>query len=174
MINAKQPDRRDAERRTGARRADDASAVVPESAFDVLGWIAFFRQLTFIRYGVVSVGALAVDLGIFLVLLKMGMVSPIAAAIGYGVGIITHWTLSSRKVFQDRVSDRGTRQRTQQKAMFAVSALLGLVITMSIVGVGDALGLDPRIAKLMAIGISFALTYLLRNIVIFRTGSVQE
>lgn len=135
------------------------------------GWIAFFRQLTFLRYVVVSVGALAVDMGVFLALLQTGMFSPIAAAIGYSVGIAAHWTLSSRKVFQDRVSERGTRERTQQKAMFVVSALLGLVVTMSIVGVGDALGLDPRIAKVMAIGISFMLTYLLRNVVIFRGGN---
>jgi putative flippase GtrA len=94
-----------------------------------------------------------------------------AAAIGYSVGIVTHWLLSSRKVFQDRVSDRGTKERTQQKAMFVVSALLGLAVTMIIVGVGDALGLDPRIAKIMAIGISFMLTYLLRNMVIFRGGT---
>jgi putative flippase GtrA len=141
---------------------------------DIVGWLSFFRQLTFLRYVVVSVGALAVDMGLFLALLKGGMVSAVAAAIGYGVGIVAHWTLSSRKVFQDRVSQRGTRERTQQKAMFVVSALLGLVVTMSIVGVGDALGLDPRIAKVMAIGVSFVLTYLLRNVVVFRTGPISE
>jgi putative flippase GtrA len=156
------------ERRQGERRGGESLPAVPTSLSDVSGWIAFFRQLTFIRYVVVSVGALAVDMGIFLALLKSGMASPIAAAIGYSVGIAAHWTLSSRKVFQDRVSERGTRERTQQKAMFVVSALLGLVVTMSIVGIGDAMGLDPRIAKVMAIGISFMLTYLLRNVVIFR------
>ena len=174
MTSVKQPNLQTQERRQGERREGDTLPAVPTSALDIAGWIAFFRQLTLIRYVVVSVAALAVDMGVFLALLKTGMVSPIAAAIGYGVGIIAHWTLSSRKVFQDRVSDRGTRERTQQKAMFAVSALLGLVVTMSIVGVGDALGLDPRIAKVMAIGISFALTYLLRNIVIFRAEPIQE
>jgi putative flippase GtrA len=173
MTSVKLPDSGTTERRKEGRRESDAlSAAIPTSALDIAGWIAFFRQLTLIRYVVVSVGALAVDMGVFLALLKAGMVSPIAAAIGYGIGIIAHWTLSSRKVFQDRVSQRGTRERTQQKAMFVVSALLGLVVTMSIVGVGDALGLDPRIAKLMAIVISFALTYLLRNVVIFRAGPV--
>lgn len=170
MTNAKQPDRRDAHRRTGARRANDAPAAVPESAFDVLGWIAFFRQLTFIRYGVVSVGALAVDMGIFLALLQSGMLSALAAAIGYAAGIFAHWMLSSRKVFQDRVSERGTRERTQQKAMFVVSALLGLVLTMAVVGVGEFIGIDPRIAKVFAIILSFTLTYLLRNVVVFRNA----
>jgi putative flippase GtrA len=169
MTSAKQPDHRLGERRQGGRRDNDALPVTPSSITDFGGWIRFFRQLTFIRYVVISVGALAVDMGVFLALLKGGMVSTVAAAIGYGVGIIAHWTLSSRKVFQDRVSERGTKERTQQKAMFVVSALLGLVVTMSIVGIGDALGLDPRIAKVMAIGVSFMLTYLLRNLLIFRT-----
>jgi putative flippase GtrA len=167
MTSAKLPEN---DRRSAGRRTSDALAI-PTSATDISGWIAFFRQLTFLRYVVVSVGALAVDMGVFLALLNSGMASTVAAALGYSVGIAAHWTLSSRKVFQDRVSGRGTRERTQQKAMFVVSALLGLVVTMSIVGIGDALGLDPRIAKVIAIGISFMLTYLLRNVLIFRTQS---
>lgn len=126
------------------------------------------RGNTFVRYLIVSVGALAVDMGVFLALLQTGLNSVVAAAVGYGAGILAHWMLSSRKVFHDRVSGRGTAARTQQKAMFVVSALLGLVLTMSIVGIGDSLGLDPRIAKIVAIGVSFLLTYLLRNVVIFR------
>ena len=173
MTSAKQPDRRDSERRSAARRASDAPTAVPESAFDVLGWIAFFRQLTFIRYGVVSVGALAVDMGIFLALLQSGLLSALAAAFGYAAGIFAHWMLSSRKVFQDRVSERGTRERTQQKAMFVVSALLGLVLTMAVVGAGELIGIDPRIAKVFAIILSFTLTYLLRNVVVFRVGQSQ-
>jgi putative flippase GtrA len=175
MTSARQPepqkqDRRTDDRRQGGRRHADGTLAIPASATDVAGWLSFFRQLTFLRYVVVSVGALAVDMGVFLGLLQTGMISALAAAIGYSVGIAAHWTLSSRKVFADRVSDRGTRERAQQKAMFVVSALLGLIVTMGIVGAGDALGLDPRIAKVMAIGISFILTYLLRNVVIFRTG----
>jgi putative flippase GtrA len=173
MTSARQPDQAAVDRRKGGRRVSDALPAIPTRATDIIGWVNFFRQLTFLRYAVVSVGALAIDMGVFLALLTSGMVSTIAAAVGYGVGIVAHWTLSSRKVFQDRVSERGTRERTQQKAMFVVSALLGLIVTMSIVGVGDALGLDPRIAKVMAIGISFILTYLLRNVVIFRNGAIR-
>jgi putative flippase GtrA len=129
------------------------------------------RGVTFIRYVFVSVGALAVDMGVFLALLSAGTLSTLAAAIGYSVGMVTHWWLSSRKVFHDRISERGTSARTQQKAMFVISALLGLAMTMAIVGIGEALGVDPRLAKLFAIGASFMLTYLLRNIVIFRNLS---
>lgn len=122
----------------------------------------------FLRYVAVSVGALATDMGVFLALLEAGLPSISASAIGYSIGILAHWILSSRKVFQDRVSDKGTAARTQQKAMFLASALLGLLLTVAIVGAGTALGLDPRLAKIIAILISFLLTYALRNIVIFR------
>jgi putative flippase GtrA len=122
----------------------------------------------FLRYVVVSVGALATDMGVFLALLELGLLSMAASAVGYSVGILTHWVLSSRTVFQDRVSDKGTAARTQQKAMFLASALLGLLMTVAIVGTGAALGIDPRLAKIVAIVISFLLTYALRNIVIFR------
>lgn len=126
------------------------------------------RRNVFLRYVAVSVGALAADMLIFLILLSSGMPSVAASAIGYSVGILTHWILSSRKVFHDRVSEKGTAARTQQKAMFLISALLGLLLTMAIVGAGSMAGLDPRLAKLCAIIISFLLTYMLRNIVIFR------
>lgn len=126
------------------------------------------RRNVFLRYVAVSVGALAADMLIFLILLSSGMPSVAASAIGYSVGILTHWILSSRKVFHDRVSEKGTAARTQQKAMFLISALLGLLLTMAIVGAGSMAGLDPRLAKICAIIISFMLTYMLRNIVIFR------
>jgi putative flippase GtrA len=123
----------------------------------------------FMRYVAVSVGALAADMAVFLMLLSAGLPSVAASAIGYSVGILAHWILSSRTVFQDRVSERGTAARTQQKAMFVMSALLGLLLTMAIVGAGTAVGVDPRLAKICAIGASFLLTFLLRSVVIFRS-----
>ena len=132
--------------------------------------LGLLRKLTYFRYLIVSVSALVVDLGIFLLLLQSGVASMAASAIGYSVGILVHWYLSSRKVFHDRVSERGSAERTQQKAMFVISALLGLAVTTAIVGLGEWQGLDARIAKLVAIGISFQLTYLLRNVLIFRSA----
>lgn len=131
------------------------------------------RGNVFLRYVAVSIGALAADMTVFLLLLEIGMPAMAASAVGYSIGIFAHWILSSRKVFHDRVSEKGTIARTQQKAMFLASALMGLVLTMIVVGAGTALGIDARIAKVVAITTSFLLTYLLRNVVIFRQASVQ-
>lgn len=125
------------------------------------------RQVTLLRYLLASIGALAVDMGSFLALLTAGMAPAAASAIGYTCGIVAHWLLSSRKVFAEQVA-AGGRQRTRQKAMFVISALIGLGITTAIVGGGSAVGIDPRLAKLAAISASFTVTWLLRKRVVFR------
>ena len=132
--------------------------------------IPFFqrlRQVTLLRYMIASVGALAVDMGTFLALLTAGTPPVAASSIGYALGIVAHWLLSSRKVFADQVAPSGMA-RTRQKAMFVVSALIGLALTTAIVGGGTFAGIDPRAAKLVAIVASFAITWLLRKAVVFR------
>lgn len=124
-------------------------------------------QIVLVRYILASVGALAVDMGTFLALLSASVPPVAASALGYAVGIVVHWILSSRKVFADHVATGGI-ERTRQKAMFVISALIGLGVTMMIVGSTTAAGLDPRAAKLVAIGVSFAVTWLLRKRVVFR------
>lgn len=123
-----------------------------------------------VRYGLASVGALAVDLGSFLALLALGAPAAAASALGYGLGIVAHWLLSSRAVFADTVATRG-RARTRQKGLFVVSAMIGLAVTTGIVGLADLSGIDPRLAKLAAIAVSFSITWMLRNKVVFRGGS---
>lgn len=122
-----------------------------------------------VRYGLASVGALAVDIGCFLALLALAVPAAVASAIGYALGIAAHWLLSSRTVFTDSVAERG-HGRTRQKALFVGSALIGLALTTSIVGIGDVAGFDPRLAKLIAIAASFTVTWMLRNRIVFRRG----
>lgn len=129
--------------------------------------IAALSNVVLLRYLAASALALGVDMGSFLALLALGVPGAPAAAAGYSLGIAAHWLLSSRAVFQQGVAARGP-QRTRQKAMFVGSALFGLALTTGIVGTGEALGTDPRLAKLLAIAASFTATWLLREKVIFR------
>ena len=132
----------------------------------MIGLLARLRDVRLIRYGLASVGALAVDMGSFLLLLAIGMTSPLAAAAGYSLGIVVHWVLSSRTVFQDSVAVKG-EGRGRQKALFVGSALVGLALTTAIVWAGDRSGIDPRAAKVAAIAASFIVTYLLRKTIVF-------
>lgn len=129
--------------------------------------IARIADIRFIRYLLASIGALAVDMGLFLALLAMGMWPAWAGAVGYCAGIAAHWIMSSRAVFVGSVADGGMA-RQRQKALFVGSALVGLALTTLVVWAGHAAGMDPRLAKLAAIAISFAATWLLRSRVVFR------
>lgn len=126
------------------------------------------RDVTLARYALASIGALAVDVGCFLALLTLAAPAALASAAGYSLGIVAHWWMSSRAVFADAVAERGPG-RTRQKALFVASAVVGLAITTAIVGAGTFAGADPRAAKLAAIAVSFAATWLMRARVVFRT-----
>lgn len=122
---------------------------------------------TLLRYIAASALALGLDMGTFLAALRLGVPAAAAAALGYSLGIVAHWLMSSRAVFSDGLAARGS-QRTWQKAMFVGSALLGLALTTAIVGTGAALGSDPRFAKLLAIAVSFTFNWQLRSRLVFR------
>jgi putative flippase GtrA len=130
-------------------------------------------DVRFVRYVLASVGALAVDLGSFLALLSLGVMAAPASAAGYSLGIVAHWLMSSRAVFQDNVAERGS-VRTRQKALFVISALIGLVLTTGIVGAADWSGIDPRVAKIVAMAVSFTVTWLLRSRIVFRSHSLRD
>ena len=125
------------------------------------------RNVRLARYIAASAIALVADIGGFLAMLALGVVPVAASAASYSLGILVHWLISSRKVFAENVAERGLA-RTRQKALFVMSALAGLALTTAIVGAGDMAGIDPRLAKIIAIGASFVLTWQLRSRVIFR------
>ena len=120
----------------------------------------------YLRYLAASGVSLAVDFAIFMILLSVGAPPALAAASGYLTGILCHWLLSSRIVFVGHVADRGA-SRHQQQALFLLSAFVGLGITTAIVGLGSRYGLDPRLAKAVAIVVSFQTTYVLRKKIVF-------
>ncbi len=124
------------------------------------------RTITYLRYIFVSAGALATDIALFMLLLAVAPAATASAA-GYSVGIVVHWILSSRKVFSLQVAHKGA-QRHKQKLLFIGSALIGLVLTVAIVGAADMFSLDPRLAKMVAIIVSFQTTYAIRSHVVFR------
>jgi putative flippase GtrA len=119
----------------------------------------------YVRYIAVSGGALGVDLGFYFLALSTGVAATLAAAVGYLSGVAVHWILSSRLVFDD-VAERGLA-RTKQKALFLTSAFVGLGLTVGIVALATRIGFDARLAKLVAVAVSFQTTYLLRRTIVF-------
>ena len=123
-------------------------------------------RIRYARYLLASGSALAADLSLFMILLSADTPPAPAAATGYMAGLIVHWLMSSRFVFSRGPAPFVSRRR-RQKILFVLSAFLGLSLTSAVVGVGSQFGLDPRLAKLIAIAISFQATYILRRSVVF-------
>lgn len=125
---------------------------------------------TYLRYVAVSGAALAIDMGLFLLFLARDVPAIVGSALAYCAGIAVHWILSSRLIWaqQTRASGEG---RERQKALFLASALAGLAVTTMIVALGELTDTDARIAKLIAIIVSFHLTYWLRRSLIFRAAA---
>lgn len=124
------------------------------------------RNWIYLRYVISSVGALAVDMGLFIMMLHFSFPPVAASALGYLGGVAAHWLLSSRAVFANAVAREGEGRR-RQKLLFILSALAGLAITTAIIGAAGPMGIDPRMAKLVAIIVSFQTTYLIRKKVVF-------
>jgi len=120
----------------------------------------------YLRYVGASAASLGVDFALFMAAMSVGVPPALAAAFGYIVGIACHWLLSSKLVFIGQVALDSSGRR-QQQALFVLSALVGLGLTTGIVGLGSRYGLDPRIAKGIAIVVSFQATYVIRKKVVF-------
>lgn len=121
-----------------------------------------FERLMFARYLLASICALSSDFIVFLALDHGGAASMIAALGGYAVGLIIHWIISTRFVF-DLYGGPTHRQRIG----FVASAAVGMGLTMALVGALSAVGVIPAIAKLASVPASFLSVYAIRKYGIF-------
>lgn len=126
---------------------------------------------TFLRYFAASGIALGVDASCFFTLMALGAKPGMGAAAAYCVGIVAHWLISSRAVFAHELAERGP-ERTRQKMLFVVSALVGLAATTLIVSTGAAFGLNLAVTKGIAVAASFSLTWVARRWIVFRPSLV--
>jgi putative flippase GtrA len=130
-------------------------------------WAARFGYcILYARYLLASAFALGADVSSYFLLVQLTMPAVLASVVGYMFGIAVHWLLSTRIVFaQEAVASAAERMR--QKVLFIASALVGLAITVAVVGQGLRWGFDPGLIKLVAVGIAFQATYLLRRRIVF-------
>lgn len=127
---------------------------------------AFARMPQVSRYGIVSVMALMLDASVFLALTHSSVTTAAAAGvIGYVVGMLLHYTLSSRFVFD---ASKSAKSGGRLFAEFAASGVIGIFLTWAVIGlVVDVLGFWPLIGKALAVVASFTVVYALRRWVVF-------
>ena len=117
-----------------------------------------------LRYALVSGLALTVDFAVFMALNGIIGHPTLSGVTGYGVGIVVHYFLSRRFVFDAR----GAKAAHRLFVEFAASGVVGLLATAGVIAVATAeFGLAPIYAKLLAAGASFIGVFLIRRTVVF-------
>lgn len=116
-------------------------------------------------YTIVSAIALGVDLVIFTGLARSGVRAAVAGVAGYAVGLILHYALSVRFVFETAGS---TKSGLRRFAEFVVSGGVGILITWAIIAFStEVLHLPALIGKVGAVGTSFIVVFVLRKGIVF-------
>jgi putative flippase GtrA len=119
----------------------------------------------FLRYGVASGVALGADLVVFIALAKHGMHASFAGAIGYTIGTVVHYGITSRFVFS---LESARKAEMRIFVEFVMSGLVGLAITASTIALmTDLANAAPLTAKGVAVVLSFVGVFLLRRSVVF-------
>jgi putative flippase GtrA len=117
-----------------------------------------------LRYALVSGLALAIDFAVFIGLNGVIGHPTMSGVVGYGVGIVVHYFLSRRFVFEARDAKAAHRLFAE----FAASGIVGLMATAAVIAVATTeFGLAPVYAKLLAAGASFIGVFLIRRTVVF-------
>ncbi len=119
-------------------------------------------------YTIVSAVALGVDLAVFKSLLLGGMRASLAGIAGYAVGLVLHYLLSVRYVFETQGSTKSAARRFGE---FAISGGVGIAMTWGIIALAtDVMHLPALLGKVAAVGTSFVVVFLLRRGIVFAKG----
>jgi putative flippase GtrA len=119
----------------------------------------------FSRYTLVSGFALVFDFAVYFLVAAGGTRPAIAGAVGYACGLVFHYLLSVRYVFDVEAAHKG---QSRLFAEFVLSGLAGMAITALVIAVAVDVGHMPLLAaKVLAVGASFLVVFALRRGVVF-------
>ncbi|MFA7044087.1 MAG: GtrA family protein [Bacteroidales bacterium] len=135
--------------------------------------VSFFARLlkySFLKYGVVGVFGLVVDMGIFYLLHKMlGVNYVVSNIISSSLAVVHNFILNSFITF--KVKDRLLRRF----ASFYLIALVGMAVSSGMLAVMiDGLSMDSMVAKMISILIVAVIQYFLNKKLTFRKKRVSE
>ena len=121
-----------------------------------------------IGYLLASVVALACDVAVLAMLVRLHADNVSAAAVGYCAGLAVHYLLATRFVFHHR---RYRDVRLVETGLYAVTGVVGLVLSAAIVWLGDVAGMGLPVSKAIAVVASFVTIYVLRRWLLFAAPS---
>jgi putative flippase GtrA len=122
-----------------------------------------------VSYVAISVLALGCDVALYSWNVANGQNHTFAAALGYVAGLIVHFILSRRVVFQSTADGQAG---ITEALGFILSGFVGLAITACAMFVStEILDLGTLVAKAVAVALSFVGVYLLRSRIIFKEAT---
>jgi putative flippase GtrA len=118
----------------------------------------------FLLYFAASTAALALDTAAFSLLISQGLPLTMAAGLGFSLGLVLVYTLSTRHVFaQHRLADR-----RGEFTLFALIGVAGLLLTEALLWLlVQRLGMAPLAAKLTTACGVFLFNFALRKRLLF-------
>lgn len=121
----------------------------------------------FLLYFAASAAALALDTGVFSLALRLGAPLVVSACLGFSLGLMLVYTLSTRHVFgQHRLTDR-----RNEFALFTLIGVAGLLLTEAMLWLLiTQLGVAPLAAKLTSACGVFLFNFALRKALLFTAG----
>jgi putative flippase GtrA len=132
--------------------------------------VAFLPQLS--RYSIASVVALAIDIAVYVALCSLAVNPLVAGVVGYAVGMVAHYAMSTSFVFAVINTKKSGFRRL---AEFAVSGLVGLGITGAVIAtLTQSFAVSAIPAKIAAVIISFLAVFLMRRWIVFASRADEK
>ncbi len=129
-------------------------------------------QKPFVRYLVVGGSAFLAEFASFFVFFYFFNFSLISSnGLSFGCGFITNFTLNRLWTFAGQPYAKNQRQ---QLIRYTIVAFINLGLTLLLVGTLRAWGLDPRVAKLLAMVITSVWNFLLFQKLVFKHQSSAD
>ena len=120
--------------------------------------------LEFARYFVASGGALAVDVGLYQLSLRLGLPYPVAALVGFCAGAVVAYLASVKWVFKARA----VRHAGIEFALFVAVGAAGLLLTEALLWIEiGQLGMPALLSKIGAAGVVFVFNFVVRKVALF-------
>ena len=148
----------------GSPQRQAASSRILAKSLALPGWIET-RFGEFIRYGLASAAALAVDFGTLIFCTEvLGLHYLASAAIGFSLGIVVIYRLSTRWVFAHRRFDNAATEWT----IFVLIGVAGLILNqVNMAVLTEWAGLPYQLSKVASTGLVFCFNFGARKALLF-------
>lgn len=120
----------------------------------------FFGRSSLGRYALIGVSGVAIDFGIFAILVGIDVDPQIATLVSTPCGILNNFFWNSKINFLAKLA-------TKRAILFSSIGCLGVIVSYHLVGFFSSLGMDPLLAKTIAVPAVATLQFIANKYITF-------